>query len=136
MTLLVKTFLKESTIPKAGIGCFAGEPIKKGVKIWQYNPVIDKVYTSEEFDSITGLEKDFLKMYCYKNRGKYILCVDNARFFNHSIECNTFDTNDFEDELLNATYAGRDIAEGEEILSDYRTFGTKEDLEFNYDIGV
>jgi len=134
MSLLVKTFLKESSIPDAGIGCFAAEFIAKGTKIWQFNPKLDRIFNEEEFNSFKGLEKDFLKRYCYKNRGKFILCTDNARFFNHSFECNTLDIGDAEDETLNHTYALIDIKEGEEILSDYRSFGSEADMEFNFDI--
>jgi len=125
--LLVKTFIKESTIPNAGMGCFAGQNISQGTKIWELNPLFDKIFTEANRLLMTDLEKQFLDIYAYKHNGLYFLCVDNARFFNHSSTPNTFDPN-----TEYATYAARDIAEGEEILSDYYTFGsTTEDFTFN-----
>ena len=68
MSLLVKTYLKESSIPNAGIGCFAAQFIPKGTKIWQFSSLIDRIYTEEEFNSAGNLEKEFLTRYCYKSR--------------------------------------------------------------------
>ncbi len=131
--LLVKTYLNISTIPGIGIGCFAGQNIQKGEKIWQFNPLIDHVFSDEKIEYFTDLEKNFIKKYSFKSKGLYYLCVDNARFFNHSEEnCNTIDPSN-----ENATYASRDIKEGEEILSNYKNFGvTKEDLNFNIDLSL
>jgi uncharacterized protein len=123
MGLQKKTFLQKSNI--AGNGLFAAESIKKGEVIWSFNPDFDKVFTPEDFSKIEGLEKNHLEIYCYKYAGNYILCSDNAKFINHSDNPNTEDTE-------NETIAARDIEPGEEITSNYRTFGvSEEDESFN-----
>lgn len=126
--LLVKTYIATSTIPNAGMGCFANEIILKGTKIWELNPILDRVYTEHNIRMMTDLEAEFVRIYSYKHNGLYFLCVDNARFFNHS-ETN-FNTIDPSDEY--ATYAARNINIGEEIISNYLSFGiTDDDKKFN-----
>lgn len=111
-----------STIPGAGNGCFAAEFIPKGTLIWKLNPTLDQIYTEHNLLMMTDLEQEFVKTYAYMHNDLYFLCIDNARFFNHSIDdCNTHDPSD-----EYATYAARDINPGEEILSDYRNFGSTE----------
>lgn len=122
MALLVKTYLSESKIQGAGIGCFAGENIPEGTKIWELNTSLDRVYSQSEFDSLEMHIQEFLMIYAYRHNGLYILCVDNGRFFNHS-ETNQ-NTHDPKDEQC--TYALKDIAKDEEILSNYLTFGVSE----------
>lgn len=51
----------------------------------------------------------------------YILCADNARFFNHSDNPNTHVVEDPEDEET-ADVASKDIQIGEELTVDYREF--------------
>jgi hypothetical protein len=125
--LEVKTYIDKSTVPDAGLGCFAAEFIPKGARIWKLNPTIDKVFSDLNITLMSELEQTFIKTYCYRHNGLYFLCVDNARFFNHSDDPNTVDPCD-----EYSTYAARDINQGEEILSDYRSFGkSAEDLAFN-----
>lgn len=129
--LKVKTYLKESTINNAGLGCFAAESILKGQLIWEFNPEVDRVFNEVGVKILSDIERDFVKTYSFKYDDMYYLCVDNARFFNHSIDnCNTYDP--YTDGLR--TYAARDINVGEELLSDYHMFGkTYEDEKFNTD---
>ena len=47
---------------------------------------------------------------------KYILCGDDARFFNHADDPNC------DDSKRDTTLALRDIPEGEELTVNYRTF--------------
>jgi SET domain-containing protein len=123
--LIYKTYLDKSTIPDAGLGCFATEFIPKDSKIWEFNPEIDRVFDSTHHFS--EIEKDFLHTYCYMYASKYYLCVDNSRFINHSIEPNTYESQEHQ-----ATYALKDIQPGEEIFSDYKNFGCYEsDILFN-----
>ena len=125
--LRVKTYLDKSLIPGAGIGCFAKELIVKDQLIWEFDPFFDQVYTQENLDNTDDITRQFIKTYCFKQNDLYYLCVDNGRFFNHSETPNTLDLPN-----TNKTYALRDIQPGEEILSDYATFGISEDdAEFN-----
>ena len=73
------------------------------------------------------LTKEFIFKYSFKYRGTYYLCVDNAKFFNHSENPNTLDPLD-----SNRTYALVDIQIGEEIVSDYSNFSdNSDDILFN-----
>jgi SET domain-containing protein len=118
--LIYKTYLDKSTIPGAGLGCFASEFIPEGAMIWKFDPEIDRVFESiEEFSEI---QKEFLTTYCYMHDSKYYLCVDNARFINH----NSLYPNTRESKTNQATYAAKDIQPGEEILSDYSDFGVND----------
>lgn len=129
--LKVKTYIKESSIPNAGMGLFAKEFIPAGTIIWQYDPNIDREYKENEFSSLTGTNKEFVTTYSFRFDDKYYLCVDNARFFNHSDQPNCHST-DFRAECLGFTRALRDIATGEELTDDYSKFGlTEGDREFN-----
>ena len=125
--LLIETYIQESSIPNAGLGCFTKYEIKKGTKIWELNPFFDRIYTEDNLKNMTDLEIEFVKIYSFKHNGLYYLCIDNARFFNHSKEnCNTLDPlNEY------CTYALVDIPADTEILSDYSTFGSEADIDFN-----
>ena len=122
MALLVKTRLGPSEI--AGIGLFADEFIPEGTKVWEFTPNFDTVF--EDIGRFSPLLREFLTTYCYRARGRYVFCADHAKFFNHADEPSCRDDAD-------STYAARDVYPGEELTSDYRTFGaTQGDLEFNY----
>lgn len=124
--LMVRTFVDKSTIPNAGLGCFAAEDIVAGAKIWELNPLIDRIYTEESMQAFTEIQRQFIETYAYKHHGLYFLCVDNGRFFNHSEYPNTCESTGY------ATFAARDIKTGEELLSDYSRFGsTEDDRQFN-----
>ncbi len=130
--LTIRTSLGLSTI--AGTGLFAAEFIPKGTIIWKFDPLLDQVYAEEEYQAMLPSNKSFLKTYCFMYMGNYYLCVDNARFFNHSEEPNCM-SSDFNAFNLGCTIAKRDIEIGEELTDDYSLFGfTEEDKVFNLDI--
>lgn len=117
----VKTYLGISKIPNAGMGLFAKEFIPKGTIVWTFDE-LDNVYTEEEFKSFTELYQEFLTTYCFMFCGKYILCADNARFFNHSKEANCYSC-DFNENQLGNTRAKNDIYPGDELTDNYLEFG-------------
>lgn len=116
--LIVKTKLKYSEIH--GLGCFAGEDIKKGQTVWRFDDGIDLVFAEKDFSKFPESFVEFLKMYAYSplndSEKKYILCADNARHMNHSESPNLDET----PEGLNV--ALRDIKAGEELTCDYSQF--------------
>ena len=120
--LKIKTYIDKSTIPNAGIGCFAAEDIKSGSLIWEFNPFFDRVYTDENLLHMSELEQEFVKIYAFKWYNIYYLCIDNGRFFNHSDT--NYNTIDPSGEYK--TYAARDIFKGEEIISNYNNFSANE----------
>ena len=122
--LLVKTKIGPSTIH--GIGIFADELIPKGTRIWEYHEGVDSRFDEKFLKSLPELEQKQMLNYAYKNprTGMYVLCGDDARFFNHSDIPNTDDL-EFDDGLVQGegiTVANRDIQPGEEIVSNYRSF--------------
>ncbi len=113
--LLVKTYLDKSEVN--GTGCFTDEFIPKGATIWKLERPFDVVLSEEEFILLPQMAKEHILHFAYYNKedGGYVLCSDNAKFFNHSDNPNTEDQ-------TGITTALRDIQKGEEILSDYFTF--------------
>jgi SET domain-containing protein len=114
--LLVKTYLDRSTIH--GIGLFAAEPIRKGTIIWRMNPTIDIQLTAEAVESLVPAAREQIVKYTYLDPvlRRYVLCGDDARFFNHDDAPNCLDVPDAEG---GRTVAKRDIAVGEELTCDY-----------------
>ena len=118
--LLVRTKLAQSMID--GIGLFAAEHISKGTIVWEFNPVIDMRIDGEKLSSLPAACKEQMRKYTYReiNSGLYVLCGDDARFFNHSNEPNCLDIQD--EAHGDITVAARDISEGEELTCNYALF--------------
>ncbi len=117
--LLVKTFLAPSRIH--GIGLFAAQRIPKGTVIWRMHPAIDLELTDANLEALAEPAREQIRKYTYLDlvRGKYVLCGDDARFFNHDDDpC----CHDFPNAEGGSTVAARDIEEGEELTSDYARF--------------
>lgn len=121
--LLVKTKVDRSSIH--GLGLFADQDISQGDLIWEFNPLIDKEITREELSCLPLNTQNYVRTYSYLEKGKYILCGDNARFTNHSVKPNV-------DNVSQApkAIAARDIKQGEEITEDYRTYDDSFDGRF------
>jgi SET domain-containing protein len=122
--LKVKTKIGNSNIH--GVGLFADEFIAKGTKIWEFSKDQDRVLDEEGLNNLNDLDKNFWNIYAFKFKGLYYLCVDNSRFYNHSLEPNCGEDNE-----LNITYAAIDILQGQELTTNYNNFGTIEDNIFN-----
>src|SRR4051794_4683135 len=123
--LLVRTRLDKSAID--GIGLFADAYIAKGTVIWRFCDSVDLQLTSESIKSLPTPTRAQIEKYSYreKHSGLYVLCGDDARFFNHSEDPNCIDfyeQRDGSDEAHDVTVALRDIAPGEELTCDYSLF--------------
>jgi SET domain-containing protein len=116
--LLVKTRIAPSAIH--GIGIFADEFIPKGTIIWEFTHGFDVYLTAEEIQTLPAPAQAQMLKYCHRevDNAKYVLCADDARFFNHSDEPNTVDLPGLE----GPTIAARDIGIGEELTGDYWDF--------------
>jgi SET domain-containing protein len=107
-----------------GLGLFASQDIPAGTLVWRYYPGLDKYLTEEEYQSYPEIIKKFVDFYCNVNsERKYLFCVDNARFMNHSDGPNI-------SAALDENVALRDITAGEEIVCDYREFDSDFHLRF------
>lgn len=104
-----------------GVGLYAAEHISKGTIVWRSHPDIDIRLTPEQISELSEASREQICKYTYREKksGQYVLCGDDARFFNHSPNPNCIDTADGDDDI---TVATRDIAEGEELTCDYSLF--------------
>ncbi len=118
--LLVKTKLDLSGIH--GIGLYANEFIPKDTVIWKFNRLIDLRCCEDDIERLSESSREQIKKYSYreKHTGLYVLCGDDARFFNHSFRPNCIDYYNGEDQ--DVTVALRDIRVGEELTCDYALF--------------
>jgi SET domain-containing protein len=116
--LLVKTKIGPSKI--AGIGLFADQFISKGTPVWKFVAGFDQIKKEAELSELSEVAKAQFLNYIYHNKktGDYILCFDDARFFNHSDDPNCVSGED--DDVPDI--AVRDIQPGEEMTNDYRVF--------------
>ncbi len=121
--LLVNTKIQSSNI--AGMGLFANEFIRKGTYVWRFKEGFDIRVNESYLGTLQEPAKSFFITYAYQNpvTMKYVLCVDNARFFNHSDTPNVYCVEDRENQEP-ANVASRDIQVGEELTIDYRAFDT------------
>lgn len=118
--LLVKTTVKESTVPNIGWGLFADQDISKGDIIWEFNHLVDKVIQIDKILYLSEIEKKYLEKYAYRVGDDLILCSDDGKYINHSGTPNVDDYIDTNNRSL--TVANRDIKAGEELFSNYAAF--------------
>lgn len=120
--LIIKASLRPSRIQ--GIGLFANEKILKGSVTWKFDPHFDILFDPNEVKEMSLLQRNLIKHFAYlsKMTGKYVYSIDNSRFTNHSSRKNNIDVIMLPDEIEMSGVANRDIEEGEEIISNYRTF--------------
>ncbi len=125
--LMVKTRLGLSDI--AGIGLFAVEDIPKGTVTWRFMAGFDRLLTKAEIDGLPEPAKSNILDHTYLNEanGLFVLCADNARFMNHADRPNTAGVHE-PGAIEGYDVATRDIAAGEELTCDYRTFDAHVDL--------
>ena len=108
----------------SGIGLFTDQFIPKGTLIWKFIDGFDLRIDKSKLEDIKSepAKEQFLK-YAYLNSRtlKYVLCFDDARFFNHSEHPNVIGIDDInEEEGINI--AIRDIKENEELTVDYNQY--------------
>jgi uncharacterized protein len=115
--MMVETILGQS--PIHGLGVFLARPVKKGELIWRFDSRIDRVYAPEEIAGLPEHVQRYLRTYStwHAGVGVYVLCGDNGRYFNHSPIPSTI-SNAI---AFGEDHAARDLAQGEELTSDYAT---------------
>lgn len=119
--MLVPTRRQSSEIH--GTGLFAVDPIPAGTPTWRFTPGLDLALHPDAVGALSDVARDWFVTYAYLDirTGLYVLCADDARFMNHSDTPNV--GGDYEQEpVFGMDVALRDIAAGEELLCDYRTF--------------
>ncbi len=116
--LTVKTKIKESAI--AGIGLFADQLIPKGTTVWKFQKGFDIELSKAQFAELSEPAQEQVLNYCYFDSKKemYVICGDDARFFNHSDNPNV-SSSPYDDR---PDFALRDIQIGEELTQNYNNF--------------
>lgn len=118
--MIIETFLKETT--NKGIGLFTKKFIKKGDIVYQDEDLFSKSIPNKILETLPEIQIKFIKTYSSYIEAENIwyLCLDNARFFNHS---ETPNTKYLIDETGNGyCIALNNINSDEELTSDYREF--------------
>ena len=114
--LLIPTFVALSKIH--GYGVFTSVDVKEDTVVWEFNSSVDQMFLDDEFDAMLNVlsKENAKKIYSwsYHENGHWILCGDNAKFFNHSNNPSCKDTMG-----LLITTAKRNLIAGEELTSDY-----------------
>ena len=125
--LIVETALKE--FQNKGIGLVSVHAIPKGTFVYEDNPFFDILVSKEQVDSMEKVPRDFIEEHCSysRKRNGYWVCVDNARFLNHSATPNLEWLSD-----IHKYITARNISAGEEMTCDYRKF---DDLSGDGDLG-
>lgn len=122
--LKVKTYIAPDSM--GGTGLFAAQDIPVGTVVSRYDPQFSRYISVDEYFSLEGEELEHIQKFTYPDCSPHddpatvglILCLDNARFSNHSDTPNTWIyPND-----LNASVACQTIKKGEEITCDYFQF--------------
>lgn len=111
--LIVATELKDTK--KYGLGIFSVNYIKEGEVVWQYNSLIDRKISIEEYNSLPTVAQKFLKEYSPCDGKHYNLDGDSTRHMNHSWTPNIRFCGD-------EAIAIRNIEVGEELTTDYSDF--------------
>ncbi|MBI2446251.1 MAG: SET domain-containing protein [Parcubacteria group bacterium] len=129
--LLVKTKIGPSEIDSVGL--FANQFIPKKTPIWKFQPGFDLKVDENKLTNLSEPAREQFLKYAYLNPkiNKYVLCFDDARFFNHSDNPNCIDINSSDDEE-SIDLAVKDIYEGEELTCNYKKF----DANFYYKMNI
>jgi SET domain-containing protein len=116
--LVIETYV--GTSEGKGIGLFAKQIIPKGFKWWVRNEKFDKKISIAKLRTYSHLAITFIKTYGFlEATGNWYLCIDNARFSNHSDTPNTSNILNEKGELISCI-AAKEISANEEILCNYR----------------
>lgn len=126
--LIIPVELRPSRIH--GLGVFTRQAVRAGEVVSRYLPPFDVQYPVELMTMVSVSERAYLKNFSYLSRftGVYVLPGDHDRYMNHSDDPNVGMNPNGSTENL----ALRDIAAGEELTCDYRTF----DAEWREKLGL
>lgn len=129
--LTIKTRLGPSVI--SGIGLFAAENIQTGTVTWRFMPEFDRLIGKAQIFDLPEPARSNLLDHVYLDAasGLYVLCADNARFMNHADDPNTAGVH-ADGTVEGYDVATRDIAVGEELTCDYRSFDADADLKLAF----
>lgn len=105
--------------PIHGLGVFAAEDIPSGTVVWRYTEGRDFTLSQSEYGQLPEKSRNWIRHFGYYNEseGGWVVCADEARFMNHSLQNNVGDRGVF-------TVALSDIPVGTELTCNYYDFDT------------
>ncbi len=105
-----------------GLGLFTVAPAPAGTPVWRFEPGFDQVFPPTAYAALPALVQAHLRWFGFARAedGAWVLSGDHACFMNHSTSPNT-GAGDTQAGAV-TTVALRDLAAGEELTCDYRTF--------------
>lgn len=111
--ILIPHFVASS--PIHGLGCFSSVSIKKGERVWEFHPIIDRIIPQADLLSLPDHVVQLVQKHAefIPDAAVFRLAADGAFFMNHSDDPNLEDFGDW-------MVARRDISIGDEITCDYR----------------
>lgn len=123
--LQVATHLGPSTIH--GIGVFTDERIRAGSEVWRFSPGFDLDLDPSVVKDLPSHLQEWFAHFGYVDfhLGRLIVCLDDARFINHSSSPNL--RSDYSVDRYGPDFAVRDIEAGEELTADYAEFERESD---------
>jgi uncharacterized protein len=113
--MLIPTYIAVSKIPYAGLGIFCSGFVAKGTALWEFTPGFDyEIHELPEHE----VARTFVLKYGYVpliGPRRWVMCVDDARFFNHSDDPTCVEIGD-------NTVARYDLHPGTELTTNYSSF--------------
>ena len=108
--------------PIHGNGLFAVSDIPRGSAIWRFEPGFDHDFSPGQWAALPEPARGHTRHFCFVRKGDLhvILSGDHACFINHDESPNTGALPEAPPPVT--TVALRDIAAGEEITCDYRSY--------------
>ena len=117
--LLIATHLND-TLSK-GIGLFCSDSISNGTIIWKFDSKFDRELNIDDISQINACALQFLKTYgSHISNEIWHVCLDNARFINHSENANICFSTDESGNVIG--FAVRNIERDEELTANYTDF--------------
>lgn len=118
--MLVRTRVAPSAIH--GMGLFAVGAIPYGTPVWRFQPGFDRAFSPEAMAALPAAAQAHLRWFAYLDlsSGSWVLSGDHTCFMNHAALPNTGALAHATEPIT--TVALCDIAPGDELTCDYRTF--------------
>lgn len=111
--LLIPHYVAPS--PIHGLGCFSSANVRKGERIWEFHPIIDRVIPEADLSTLPAHIIKLVQTHAefIPDTSVFRLAADGDFFMNHSDDPNFESFGDY-------AVAQKNISSGDEITCDYR----------------
>lgn len=120
--MLIPTYVAPSAID--GVGMFAGVPVAKGTRLWEFTPGFDRIFSPSELAQLPELAREYIGRHGFHAAsGVHVISGDHDQYVNHADDANMVEMGD-STWPTGALFAARDIAAGEELTQNYIAWDT------------